>query len=50
VRYCDERKPERNADMIFAALAPFRSKMVRVHDLTLKVAESHHGRPPHVEA
>jgi hypothetical protein len=52
VRFCDEREPARNGQMIFAALAPLplvESMMTRLSELTLKVADLHHQKHPIVE-
>jgi hypothetical protein len=49
VRFCDEREPARNGQMIFAALAPLplvESMMTRLRELTLKVADLHHQKHP----
>jgi hypothetical protein len=52
VRYCDEREPQRNAQMILAAIAPLplvEFMMTRLHELTLKVSDVHHRKHPIVE-
>jgi hypothetical protein len=45
IRYCDEREPGRNGQMILAALAPLpliETMMIRLDDLILKVSDLHH--------
>jgi hypothetical protein len=49
VRYCDEREPERNGQMILAALAPLplvESIMTRLDELIEKVSDLHHRVAP----
>jgi len=49
VCFSDERYPERNGQMILAALAPLplvESMMTRLADLTMKVADLHHRKHP----
>jgi hypothetical protein len=49
VAFCDEREPERNGQMIFAALAPLplvESMSTRLHDLIMKVSDLHHRFAP----
>lgn len=49
VRFCDEREPERNGQMILAALAPLplvESIMKRLDELIEKVADLHHRIAP----
>ena len=58
VRFCDEREPGRNGEMIVAALAALplvESMMKRLDDLILKVSDLHHrispvGDPPSTAA
>jgi hypothetical protein len=49
VSFCDEREPERNGQMILAALAPLplvESIMARLDDMIEKVADLHHRVAP----
>jgi hypothetical protein len=49
VRFCDEREPERNGQMILAALAPLplvESIMTRLDELIEKVSDLHHRVAP----
>ncbi len=54
VRFCDEREPQRNAEMIMAALAPLpliESISARLDGLIIKISDLHHriapvGGPP----
>lgn len=49
VAYSDERTPDRNVDLILAALAPFplvESMMARLDDLILKVSDLQHRLSP----
>jgi hypothetical protein len=49
VRYCDEREPARNVEMILAALAPLplvESTMTRLDVLIEKVSDLHHRVAP----
>lgn len=49
VRFCDEREPERNGQMILAALAPLPlvgSIMTRLDELIEKVSDLHHRVAP----
>jgi hypothetical protein len=53
VRFCNENEPERNGQMILAALAPLplvESISSRLDDLILKVADLHHRIAPVGEA
>jgi hypothetical protein len=58
IRFCDEREPQRNAEMIMAALAPLplvESISAHLDELIVKVSDLHHriapvgGSPPPVE-
>jgi len=49
VRFCDEREPARNGQMILAALAPLplvESIMKRLDELIEKVSDLHHRVAP----
>ena len=49
VRFCDERVPTRNGDLIMGALAPLplvESIMARLDELIEKVSDLHHRVAP----
>jgi hypothetical protein len=49
VRFYDEREPDRNGQMILAALAPLplvESMMARLADLILQISDLHHRKHP----
>jgi hypothetical protein len=49
VRFCDEREPARNGELIMAALPPLplvESIMVRLDELIEKVSDLHHRVAP----